>query len=183
MDHTSDAVSIAVLPFVNMNRDEDVEFFADGVAEDIISALAKLPGLGVVARSSSFQFKGRSSPAQLPPADPSRSWRPPRPAVRQPCDTRQIVCLRSWLSFSAPSRCASKCRSRRVTGVRRATASDRRPAEVCRARSARLANSSWWGSGARRQTSGAWPPVRRAAALHLSPACRRSCGTSPHRPA
>jgi TolB-like protein len=43
-----------------MNRDEDGEFFADGVAEDIISALAKLPGLRVVARSSSFQFKGRS---------------------------------------------------------------------------------------------------------------------------
>ena len=59
-DHTADAVSIAVLPFVNMNHDEDGEFFADGVAEDIISALAKLSGLRVVARSSSFQFKGRS---------------------------------------------------------------------------------------------------------------------------
>ena len=59
-DHTADAVSIAVLPFMNMNRDEDGEFFADGVAEDIISALAKLSGLRVVARSSSFQFKGRS---------------------------------------------------------------------------------------------------------------------------
>jgi TolB-like protein/predicted Ser/Thr protein kinase len=60
-DHTADAVSIAVLPFVNMNRrDEDGDFFADGVAEDIISALAKLRGLRVVARSSSFQFKGRS---------------------------------------------------------------------------------------------------------------------------
>ena len=51
--------SIAVLPFVNMNRDDDGEFFADGVAEDIISALAKLPGLRVVARSAAFQFKGR----------------------------------------------------------------------------------------------------------------------------
>jgi TolB-like protein/Flp pilus assembly protein TadD/predicted Ser/Thr protein kinase len=51
--------SIAVLPFVNMNRDADGEFFADGVAEDIISALAKLPGLRVVARSAAFQFKGR----------------------------------------------------------------------------------------------------------------------------
>jgi TolB-like protein/tRNA A-37 threonylcarbamoyl transferase component Bud32/Flp pilus assembly protein TadD len=51
--------SIAVLPFVNMNHDDDGEFFADGVAEDIISALAKLPGLRVVARSAAFQFKGR----------------------------------------------------------------------------------------------------------------------------
>ncbi len=51
--------SIAVLPFINMNHDEDGEFFADGVAEDIISALAKLPGLRVVARSAAFQFKGR----------------------------------------------------------------------------------------------------------------------------
>ena len=59
-DHAADSVSVAVLPFVNMNRDDDGEFFADGVAEDIISALAKLPGLRVVARSSSFQFKGRS---------------------------------------------------------------------------------------------------------------------------
>jgi serine/threonine-protein kinase len=56
----TEAVSVAVLPFVNANRDDDGEFFADGVAEDIISALAKLPGLRVVARSSAFQFKGRS---------------------------------------------------------------------------------------------------------------------------
>jgi serine/threonine protein kinase/tetratricopeptide (TPR) repeat protein len=54
-------VSVAVLPFVNMNHDEDGEFFADGVTEDIISALAKLPGLRVVARSSAFQFKGRAA--------------------------------------------------------------------------------------------------------------------------
>jgi TolB-like protein len=56
---TAGAVSVAVLPFVNMNHDDDGEFFADGVAEDIISALAKLPGLRVVARSAAFQFKGR----------------------------------------------------------------------------------------------------------------------------
>jgi serine/threonine protein kinase/tetratricopeptide (TPR) repeat protein len=59
-DAADDAVSVAVLPFLNTNRDDDGEFFADGVTEDIISALAKLPGLRVVARSSSFQFKGRS---------------------------------------------------------------------------------------------------------------------------
>jgi TolB-like protein/predicted Ser/Thr protein kinase len=60
-DDAADAVSVAVLPFVNMNRDEDGEFFSDGVSEDIISALAKLPGLRVVARSAAFQFKGRQT--------------------------------------------------------------------------------------------------------------------------
>ncbi len=59
-DAADDAVSVAVLPFLNANRDDDGEFFADGVTEDIISALAKLPGLRVVARSSAFQFKGRT---------------------------------------------------------------------------------------------------------------------------
>jgi eukaryotic-like serine/threonine-protein kinase len=57
---TSDAVAVAVLPFLNANHDDDGEFVADGVTEDIISALAKLPGLRVVARSSAFQFKGRT---------------------------------------------------------------------------------------------------------------------------
>jgi TolB-like protein len=59
-DAASDLVSLAVLPFINMNRDEDGEFFADGVTEDIIGALAKLPGVRVVARSAVFQFKGKA---------------------------------------------------------------------------------------------------------------------------
>ena len=58
---TTESASVVVLPFVNANRDDDGEFFADGVTEDIISALAKLPGLRVVARSSAFQFKGRTA--------------------------------------------------------------------------------------------------------------------------
>ena len=53
--------SVVVLPFVNANRDEDGEFFADGVTEDLISALAKLQGLRVVARSTAFPFKGRTA--------------------------------------------------------------------------------------------------------------------------
>ena len=52
--------SIAVLPFVNMNRDEESEFFSDGITEDIITALAKLEGLRVAARNSAFQFKGKT---------------------------------------------------------------------------------------------------------------------------
>jgi TolB-like protein/Flp pilus assembly protein TadD len=52
--------SIAVLPFVNMSGDPEQEFFADGVAEDIITGLSRLRWLFVIARNSSFTFKGRS---------------------------------------------------------------------------------------------------------------------------
>jgi serine/threonine-protein kinase len=52
--------SIAVLPFANMSGDKDNEYFSDGLADDIINALAKLPDLKVIARTSSFAFKGRN---------------------------------------------------------------------------------------------------------------------------
>jgi len=52
--------SIAVLPFANMSRDADDEYFSDGLAEEIINALAQLPGLKVIARTSSFAFKGKN---------------------------------------------------------------------------------------------------------------------------
>ena len=52
-------LSIAVLPFVNMSGDPEQEYFADGIAEDIITALSKLPQLFVIARNSSFTFKGK----------------------------------------------------------------------------------------------------------------------------
>jgi serine/threonine-protein kinase len=51
--------SIAVLPFANMSADPDNEFFSDGVTEDIIGALTRVPGLKVAARASSFAFKRR----------------------------------------------------------------------------------------------------------------------------
>ena len=51
--------SIAVLPFANMSADPDQEYFCDGMAEEIIDALARLQGLRVVARTSAFQFKGK----------------------------------------------------------------------------------------------------------------------------
>lgn len=50
--------SIAVLPFVNMSTDPENEYFSDGLAEDLISALTKITDLHVVARTSSFAFKG-----------------------------------------------------------------------------------------------------------------------------
>ena len=56
-----DAPSIAVLPFVNMSRDEDNEYFADGLAEELLNVLAKISGLRVAARSSAFSFKGKGA--------------------------------------------------------------------------------------------------------------------------
>ena len=55
-----DKPSIAVLPFVNMSRDAEQDHFCDGLVEDIITTLSKLAGLRVIARNSSFVFKGRS---------------------------------------------------------------------------------------------------------------------------
>jgi adenylate cyclase len=52
--------SIAVLPFANMSGDAEQEYFADGISEDIITALSKLGQLFVIARNSSFTFKGKS---------------------------------------------------------------------------------------------------------------------------
>jgi serine/threonine-protein kinase len=51
---------IAVLPFVNLSPDRDNEYFSDGLTEEIINALTKLPGLCVVARTSVFQLKGKT---------------------------------------------------------------------------------------------------------------------------
>ena len=52
--------TIAVLPFQNLSGDPEQEFFTDGVTEEIINALAQIPGLRVAGRSSSFSFKGRN---------------------------------------------------------------------------------------------------------------------------
>ncbi len=55
-----DRSSIAVLPFINVSSDAEQEFFADGLTEDLITDLSKVPGLLVIARNSSFAYKGRS---------------------------------------------------------------------------------------------------------------------------
>lgn len=52
--------AIAVLPFTNMSSDPEQEFFADGLAEDLISDLSRVPGLLVIARNSSFTYKGKA---------------------------------------------------------------------------------------------------------------------------
>jgi adenylate cyclase len=55
-----DKPSIAVLPFENMSGDPEQEYFADGIVEDIITALSRFKSLFVIARNSSFTFKGRA---------------------------------------------------------------------------------------------------------------------------
>jgi eukaryotic-like serine/threonine-protein kinase len=52
--------SIAVLPFVNMSSDKEQEYFSDGLAEEMLNSLAKIPGLRVAGRTSAFQFKGKN---------------------------------------------------------------------------------------------------------------------------
>ena len=56
--------SIAVLPFQNMSGDSEQEYFADGMTEDLITDLSKVSGLFVIARNSSFAYKGRSVKVQ-----------------------------------------------------------------------------------------------------------------------
>lgn len=59
------AESIAVLPFVNMSADPENEFFADGLSEEILNSLARIDGMQVVGRTSSFQFKGKTEDLRL----------------------------------------------------------------------------------------------------------------------
>ena len=54
-----DATSIAVLPFVDMSQLKDQEYFSDGLSEELLNLLAQLPQLRVIARTSSFSFKGK----------------------------------------------------------------------------------------------------------------------------
>jgi len=58
-----DKPSIAVLPFINMSGDHEQEYFSDGITDDLITNLSRLPGLFVIARESSFTYKGK--PAKL----------------------------------------------------------------------------------------------------------------------
>jgi len=58
------AKSIAVLPFVNMSADKNDEYLSDGISEELITALSKINGLQVKARTSSFAFKGKNEDIQ-----------------------------------------------------------------------------------------------------------------------
>src|SRR5262249_23251409 len=56
--------SIAVLPFTNLSGDPEQDYFAEGMAEEIITALSRCSGLFVIARNSSFSYKGKSVPVR-----------------------------------------------------------------------------------------------------------------------
>jgi TolB-like protein/Tfp pilus assembly protein PilF len=58
-ESASVAHSVAVLPFVNMSADNEQEYFSDGISEELLNLLAKIPELKVAARTSSFSFKGK----------------------------------------------------------------------------------------------------------------------------
>jgi TolB-like protein/cytochrome c-type biogenesis protein CcmH/NrfG len=59
---TSDDKSVAVLAFANLSEDKANEYFSDGISEELLNVLAKVPGLKVSARTSAFFFKGKNTP-------------------------------------------------------------------------------------------------------------------------
>lgn len=59
-----DAKSVAVLPFADLSEGHNSEYFSDGISEELLNVLAKVPGLKVPARTSSFFFKGKNVPVQ-----------------------------------------------------------------------------------------------------------------------
>ena len=56
--------SIAVLPFDNLSGDKDNEYFSDGISEELLTVLQKIPGLHVAARTSAFSFKDKNVTAE-----------------------------------------------------------------------------------------------------------------------
>jgi len=60
MEGNADLVTIAVLPFVNMSSDTEQEYFSDGLTEELMNVLVKIPELRVTGRTSSFSFKGKN---------------------------------------------------------------------------------------------------------------------------
>jgi adenylate cyclase len=57
--------SIAVLPFIDLSEKHDQEYFADGMSEEVIDLLTRIPGINVISRTSSFQFKGKNEDVRL----------------------------------------------------------------------------------------------------------------------
>ena len=62
--NSPDQKSVAVLPFVNLSDDKGSEYFSDGVSEELLTVLQKIPGMHVAARTSAFSFKGKNATAQ-----------------------------------------------------------------------------------------------------------------------
>ena len=95
--------SIAVLPFVNMSADPENEYFCDGLAEELLNALAKIDNLKVTARSSAFSFKGKKCRG--------RRYRPGPECRRHPGRKRQEI------RQSAANHGATRQRERRLSSV------------------------------------------------------------------
>ena len=57
---TSGTPSVAVLPFVNMSDDKENEYFSDGISEELLNILVKIPDLKVISRTSSFSYKNKN---------------------------------------------------------------------------------------------------------------------------
>ena len=76
-----DRPTIAVLPFANLSGDPAQEYFSDGLAQELLDRLGRVPGLAVIGRSSSFSLKGKVS---IPSRSPSGSAPPPSSKAR--CD-------------------------------------------------------------------------------------------------
>src|SRR6476660_3299216 len=62
--NVADPKSVAVLPFVNLSDEKGSEYFSDGVSEELLTILQKIPGMHVAARTSAFSFKGKDATAQ-----------------------------------------------------------------------------------------------------------------------
>ncbi|MDQ3256658.1 MAG: protein kinase, partial [Acidobacteriota bacterium] len=65
IDSTLGIRSIAVLPFANVNNNPDTEFLSDGISESLINSLSQLPQLKIIARSSSFKYKGKDAEPEM----------------------------------------------------------------------------------------------------------------------
>ena len=100
-----DIPAIAVLPFVNMSGDPEQEYFSDGITEDIITVLTRFRSLSVVARNSTFSYKGQATKIQegCQPRRPIHR-RGQRTQVRSApadyCPTHRII---NWQSRVGPA--------------------------------------------------------------------------------
>lgn len=92
-----DRPSIAVLPFTNLSSDPEQEYFAAGLAEDLITDLSKVPGLAVIARNSSFAYKDKSTETEAIARDLGVKYLV-RGSVRRAADK---VRINAWLIDTA----------------------------------------------------------------------------------
>jgi hypothetical protein len=101
----ADAKSVAVLAFADMSPQKDAEYFSDGISEELLNVLAKIPGLKVTARTSAFHFKGRDTRSGC--SNVRRRCR------RTPCPVRSVVRRTCWPGraiFARRSRFSMPCR-------------------------------------------------------------------------